>query len=264
MPHLIIERIRECPKSTDCSCARKSNFPFQAMAIETFDLIAGIIFVVGSYFFLPQYSKNITLFLAACILYVIGGVIFLLISLWTLVEALLHHRSFTMEVFENILYAIGSWLFLAGTILYWPKKARYDYIEDLKDLSFGQYFNYFSPEFEGTLLFALGSVLFAFAAFTNALNHRRFEEEMSQMLTAVTTIHMAGDMLFIIGSVAFLPDLGCNHKMLAIGAWSFIIGSMFFVIGALISMYRTLRIWRMRECEALLNKKRLAGVETLT
>lgn len=218
-------------------------------------MIAGIIFVVGSYCFLPQFSKDVPVFLAGCILYVIGGAIFMGISIYTLVEALVHHRSFTMEVFENILYVIGSWLFLAGTVLYWPKKAHYDYIEEMKDFSLGQYFNFFSPEFEGTIMFALGSVLFAFAAFTNALNHRKFEEEMSQMLTAVTTIDMAGDMLFIIGSVAFLPDLGCNSKMLAIGAWAFIAGSVLFVVGALISMYRTLRIWRLHEREGLLDKK---------
>mmetsp|Transcript_148164 Transcript_148164/g.369401 ORF Transcript_148164/g.369401 Transcript_148164/m.369401 type:complete len:268 (-) Transcript_148164:21-824(-) len=259
MPHLLVERLRECPKVLDCACLRNSGFPFHAIAVETSDLVAGIIFVVGSYCFLPEYSKDLKVFLAGCVLYVVGGVIYMLISLCTLIEALIHHKSFTLEVFEHFLYAIGSWLFLAGTVLYWPKKAHYDYIETMKGFALGQYFNFFSPEFEGTVLFALGSVLFAFAAFTNALNHRKFEAEMSQMLTAVTTIDMAGDMLFIIGSVAFLPDLGCNDKMLAIGAWSFIVGSVFFVVGALISIYRTLRIWRTQEREALLPANKALG-----
>lgn len=250
MPHVLLERIRSIDHlfQFHCFTRQESPFPSSAFVIETLDLVASVIFLVGSFCFLPHYAKDLEVFLAGCILFVVGAVMLLAISMFCWVEAMLHHKSAcTFEACEHMLYVIGSWMFVVGTILYWPTKAHYAQVKVLQDFSLGQYFNLFSPEFEGTLLFTLGSVIFAFAAFTNALNHRKYEAEMSQMLTAVTTLYMGGDMLFIIGSVAFLPDVGCNKKMVTIGAWTFILGSALFIIGALLSMFRTLQIWRMGE-----------------
>ena len=41
------------------------------------------------------------------------------------------------------------------------------------------------------------------------------------------------------GSVAFLPDLGCNHQMEIIGAVMFIVGSIVYTIGGMINVART-------------------------
>merc|ERR1719326_2517413 len=104
-------------------------------------------------------------------------------------------------------------------------------MESLQQCSVAQYMNLFSPEFEGTILFIVGSVLFAMAAFTNALNQRKFDDSTATMLTATTSLYMLGSVLFVGGSVAFLPHMGCNDQMMAIGAWAFIFGSLLFLIG---------------------------------
>merc|ERR1719473_715343 len=108
-------------------------------------------------------------------------------------------------------------------------------------MSLGVYFNLFSPEFEGSPLFVLGSLVFAAAAFVNGLSQRSFDTTKNKMLTATTSLYMMGSLLFVMGSVAFLPNLGCNETMVAIGAWNFVVGSLFFLVGGLVSMWRTLR-----------------------
>merc|ERR1719254_110858 len=147
---------------------------------------------MGSACFLPQYSEDLDVFLAGCILFVVGGIFYVAICLCTFVEALSEKGLATLEAAENGLYLLGSWLFLFGTFLYWPPKSHYEGIEWVQKMSLGQYFNLFEPELEGTLLFIVGSVLFAFAAFVNALNQRAFDIWTSKLLSAITSLYLGG------------------------------------------------------------------------
>lgn len=255
MPHLLIERKRTFAKVFSCTYRKREDFPAVAYLIEVLDIIAGLIFVWGSACFIPHYSKELSTFLLGCGLYIIGGFLYVIICSVTLLEAIIENGWFTFESFENCMYMLGSWIFLAGTVLYWPEEAQYEHIEALQECSLGQYFNLFSPEFEGTLLFIAGSVLFCFAAFANALNQRRFDQAVAKLLTAITSLYMAGSLLFVMGSVAFLPNLGCNEQMLTIGAWCFIVGSVFFVIGAILSFWRTTIVLSATENEGLVATK---------
>lgn len=239
MPHLIIERTRSFPSICTCTFKTRKDFPAGAYFIEALDIIAGIVFLVASICFLPTYSHDLQVFLLGCLLFVIGSVLYCGICGFTLMEAVKEKGLVTFEGGENVMYLIGSWLYLVGTFLYWPAEAQYKNIKRIQDLSLGQFFNLMSPEFEGTILFAVGSVLFAFAAFTNALSQRRFDDFTSKMLSAITSLYMGGSLLFAMGSVAFLPNLGCNEQMTTIGAWCFIIGSVLFLVGSFCSFYRT-------------------------
>lgn len=240
MPHLVIERTRSVPGIFSCTCGRpKRSDAVCACIVELLDILGGVIFLVGSVCFLPAYSEKVSVFLTGCALYVVGALIYMLLSSFTLFEALREVQF--LEAFENFLYFVGSLIFLIGTILYWPSEARYRYVEWMKDFSVGAQLELFSPEFEGTLLFILGSVVFTFAAFVNGLNQRVGDSVSSRMLAATTSLYMAGSLLFVMGSVAFLPELGCNNQMTTIGAWCFILGSLFYVIGGSVSLARTLR-----------------------
>jgi len=253
MPHLLIERLRSFPSlGSFTSPFNRKDYPIGAFVLEALDITAGIIFVVGSVCFLPPYSDNLDVFLAGCILFVIGGLLYLIICACAFFEALSLKGLQTLEASENGLYLFGSWLFLVGTILYWPAEAHYRHIDKLQEMSLGQYFNLFDPEFEGTLLFIIGSVMFAFAAFFNALNQREFDEWTSKLLSAITSLYLGGSLLFAMGSVAFLPNMGCSKQMQQIGAWLFIIGSVLFVIGGCLSLWRTTWISRKPELSALI------------
>eukprot|EP00933_Yihiella_yeosuensis_P016778 TRINITY_DN14205_c0_g1_i1.p1 TRINITY_DN14205_c0_g1~~TRINITY_DN14205_c0_g1_i1.p1 ORF type:complete len:279 (+),score=29.03 TRINITY_DN14205_c0_g1_i1:216-1052(+) len=246
MPHILIERVRSFNLLAYVTGSEGKIADYaRRYSIEVIDVTACMTFLLGSICFLPQFSHNLQVFLLGCALFVVGGVISTLLSLCSALEAL--HKSEEeepdfLEVSEHCLYVVGSVVFTIGTILYWPDEAAQIHwtlnAEWFKDMSLGHYFNLMSPEFEGTVLFIIGSLLYAAAAFINGLNHTDMVTYQGKCHSASTTMYMSGSLLFVMGSVAFLPHLGCNEQMIAIGAWSFIIGSVFFVIGSVISFHR--------------------------
>lgn len=245
MPHLIIDRIRsasvlcpcrwglEKPKRSDACCA---------YTLEALDIIGGLTFVVGSACFLPMFSHDLRVFLWGCALFVVGSLIYCGICTFSLAESVRERGFCTFEACENALYLAGSVIFVVGTILYWPPEAHHKGMDWLvESISLGAYFNLFTPEFEGTLLFIVGSLLFVCAAFVNGLDQRTFDSSESRLLGATTTLYMGGSLLFVIGSVAFLPDMGCTDQMLTLGAWCFVVGSVLYVVGSVVSLIRTAR-----------------------
>jgi hypothetical protein len=259
MPHLVVERVRSLPP---CPCVVPDRLPSKrtyvqfALAVEVVEVLAGLVFVVGSVCFLPQYSHDLEAFLLGCFLFVVGSVLYVVICSITLAEAVRYEGVWSAEAAENALYTAGSWVFLVGTFLYWPPEAHYGNIQWFQmHLSLSAYFNTFSTEFEGTVLFIIGSLMFVLAAFVNGLNQRApFDNVRSRLLTATTSLYMAGGLLFVMGSVAFLPNLGCGEIMEAFGAWLFIVGSVAFVFGGVVSIVRTWTFLGDKEQEPLVGK----------
>mmetsp|Transcript_92021 Transcript_92021/g.269226 ORF Transcript_92021/g.269226 Transcript_92021/m.269226 type:complete len:268 (-) Transcript_92021:96-899(-) len=245
MPHLLIDRIRSV--SAICPCPWGLEQPTRrdaccAYLLEGLDILGGIFFVVGSICFLPTFSHELYIFLSGCALFVVGSLIYCGICIFSLAESIRERGVKTFEACENVLYLAGSVIFVVGTILYWPPEAHHRGMDWLvESISLGAYFNLFTPEFEGTLLFILGSLLFVCAAFVNGLDQRTFDSDESRLLGATTTLYMGGSLLFVIGSVAFLPDMGCTDQMVTLGAWCFVVGSVLYVIGSIISLIRTAR-----------------------
>lgn len=259
MPHLVVERVRSLPP---CPCVVPDSLPSKrthlqfALAVEALEVIAGVTFVVGSVCFLPAYSRDLEAFLLGCFLFVVGSLMYVVICSITLAEAIRYEGLWSAETAENALYTLGSWVFLVGTVLYWPPEAHYGNINWFQmHLSLSAYFNLFSREFEGTILFIIGSLMFVLAAFVNGLNQRAaFDSVRTRLLTATTSLYMAGGILFVMGSVAFLPNLGCGELMEAFGAWLFIVGSVFFVFGGLVAAVRTYTFFGDEEQAPLVSK----------
>lgn len=249
MPHLLLERFREFHQLLEVNCCPclKTGFPIHDLVVGTTDLVANALFLFGSICFLPSFAAELDVFIGGCIMFVLGATLYLITCTFCLVESYMFYQGLCFEVFENGLYIIGAWLFFVGTILYWPKSSQYSAITSMQGLTPAQFFNLFTPEFEGTVLFAVGSGIFGFAAFTNALNHRKYQGEQAKLMTTITTISMAADMLFVAGSMAFLPNLGCSEKMTEIGAWLFIIGSALFVFASFLDILRTMRLWKFTQ-----------------
>lgn len=251
MPHLIIERVRSSPDALFqhlggyvLSHLRKKayNHHISVYLVEVLDIIAGAIFLSGSLCFLPAYSVDFVVFMSGCVLFVVGSAMYAVVSSFTLWEAI-HEKGITsFEAWENSLYAAGSWAYLLGSVLYYPAEDRYKQLEELKDVSLVQYSNLFQRELSGTILFIVGSFLFAFAAFTNALNQRKFGEWSSRMLTIVTALYLGGSILFAMGSVGFLPNIGSSATLLTLAAWCFVIGSSLFLVGSTLSLWRTFHV----------------------
>jgi len=209
-----------------------------AYIVEVVDIMSGLIILIGSCCFLPTFSSDREIFICGCLLFVLGTTGYLGLSIFALAEALYMRGVESLEACENSLYVAGAMLFNAGTILYWPEEANWPITIASKNLAPGQYFNWFSPEFEGTVLFIIGSLFFAMGAYVNGLSLHHFETPVHKMMTASTTCYMVGAILFIMGSVAWLPELGCGQQMEEFGAVMYVIGSLFYVTGSLISVIR--------------------------
>lgn len=238
MPHLMVERLRSLPEFL-----RRVTLCY---GIEALAITADMIFVVSSCGFCPPFVRTLEIFVASCAGYALGSLIYLGLAVVSTWEAVRKHGWQEIEVYENLAYLVGSFQFFLGTVLYWPSKAdRIHWLLDmdnLKDLSLGAYFNLMSPEFEGTLFFIAGSVLFVLAAFMNSVTHSHSHTTESKLLTATTTLFMAGSVLFVMGSVGMMPDLGCGEGMYDIGAGCYVFGSLFFLAGSLVSLVRVHRM----------------------
>lgn len=246
MPHLLIERIRNTPAFCPCAGRRKDGKPGRfrdnigcAYTVSAIDILSSLILLIGSACFLPSFVSDMDIFILGCVLFVIGTTGYLVLAIFTLSEAIYEKGLESLEACENSLYVAGALLFNAGTILYWPDRANWPMVIASKELLPGQYFNWFSPEFEGTVLFIIGSLFFAMAAYVNGLNQQGFETPIKKMLVVVTTCNMVGALLLVMGSVAWLPELGCGHRMEEFGAVMYVIGSFAYVIGGVVSLIRT-------------------------
>jgi hypothetical protein len=244
MPHLLIERLRSFPSF---NIPDRKEFPLGPVALEVLDVIAGIVFILGSVCFLPAYSKDLMVFLYGCMLYVVGSAIYCVICLVTFAEALKEKGPTSLEAWENALYLLGSWVFFIGTFLYWPSSEHWDTLNSSSACVGCMIHKIIDRTFVGTIHFIVGSVLFALAAFVNALNQRCTSDWSSRMFTATTSLHLCGSLLFAMGSVAFFPNLGCGAQMVSLGAWAFILGSVLFLIAGITSLVRT--TWKLDEKE---------------
>lgn len=253
MPHQTIHRVRSWPLSWE-DLDKVSKEPARlrhkdgrvAIAIEVCDILGAICFLVGSVCFLPSLSHRLMVFLLGCGLFIVGGIILTILACFNLLESVREVGWQSHEACENMLFLVANIIFLAGTILYWPEEAHYVHIDYMKEFSLGVYFNLFTPEFEGTLLFILGSVLLFLAAFVNGLSaagraHDSSANTYSGLFNATTSLYMAGALLFVVGSFAFLPDMGVTEEIVTLGAWCYIVGSGLMVVGSSISLSRVLR-----------------------
>jgi len=241
--------------------SRKESASY-AYVIEVLEIIAGIIFVAGSICFLPQYSQDVDIFILGCNIFVVGSVQYVIISLLTLAEEVNEKGWWTFEATENCLWLLGSVIFLWGTIMYFPERQKCEQVvndhavkghnipDDLlsdhdfrvnveKCSSLSQHMNKNPKEFWGTVFFITGSMIFAIAIFINALNQRTFRRWEHKMFGFIAFNYMLGSLLFCMGSIAFLPHVGCGPEMVELGAWMFIVGSLFYVVGSVASLRRT-------------------------
>lgn len=250
MPHVVVERLRSVGVICKQGLAKKKGEFYAGLVLEGLDILAGFLFLVGSVYFLPELSQDIDLFFRGCALCMLGSMIYLVITAYTTVEAFRYGD--VIELWENTFYFVGSVLFTIGVVLYWPNEHQYEWLrlEHLKDWSIAQYLNLMAPEYEGCLLFIAGSVLFALGAGANIVKMPPFEasgvseptdkarEALHRMAWWTTMFYMVGAVLFVVGSVAILPELHYGDALVRFGIWCFIIGSAFYVFGGALNFWR--------------------------
>ena len=128
-------------------------------------------------------------------------------------------RHFAWETANAAIYVIGGVLFVAGSVLFFP---RFEAWIDV-----------------GAWIFFVGSLLYLvvtghdLAEVVRAARFRRGRPtrwDRLEFLAAVT--YVAGTLLFTVGSVLFLSWVG----LFVPGAWCFVFGSLLFVAGATVNV----------------------------
>lgn len=193
-------------------------------------VFAGILFVVGSIYFLPGFSAYME---AGCYLYLIGGAIYLTCALFDLEEAA--HVGHKFEVCMNVGYLVGSVAFNVATVCYVPEVT-----ERLGEVSAGTY---------GSAGFVVGSLLFIFACFLNGAHTGDTFSGGSDgsrvakgLVLATTNSTMFGSCLFLVGSVLYMPEIGCGESTAVIGTWCYLWGSVCFVVAGVLPLVRRHRV----------------------
>jgi len=204
-------------------------------------ICAGLFFVVGSVCFLPAceacYREGVWL-------YFLGGLIYLKTAIFDLEEA--YNVGAAFEVAMNWLYVAGTAFYLVATFLYAPLVAE-DVVGEHRS------------ELWGALGFIVGSVFFVFACFLNGAHAGDVFNDLEDddddvedapfkrsavlfqakvLVLATTNCTMLGALLFLVGSVFYLPIIGCSNETVLIGTWCYLVGSLLFTCAGVLPVIR--------------------------
>ena len=196
-------------------------------------VLAGFFFVIGSVCFLPEFSA---LYLAGCYFYFAGGAIYLFTSTYDLLEVW-HEVGGEFDRVMNELYVAGSIIYLIGTALYLPEMPHI----------LGR-----QPTELGAYCFIIGSLFFVHACFINGAHtgdvfaaskwddhdaqKAAVRRNMKLNVLAMTNCTMLGSTCFLVGSVLYLPTIGCEEFAVRVGTWLFIGGSSLFVLAGVLPL----------------------------
>lgn len=193
-------------------------------------ITGGVLFVVGSIFFLPGFER---FYHAGCLLFLIGGTAYLTTSSFDLEEA--EHAGKKFEYSMALLYVYGGCFFIVATFIFVPEITQ----------AMGPY----SAQLWGSWGFIVGSLFFVLACFLNgAHTGDAFKDHKddpirvywAQALVLATTFStMLGSILFLVGSILYLPNIGCDEGTVTLGTCCYIAGSFFFVVAGLLPILRT-------------------------
>jgi hypothetical protein len=131
--------------------------------------------------------------------------------------------QFRWETINAVLYKIGGLVFIAGSVLFFP---RFEAYADL-----------------GAWIFFGGSLLYLVVTVHDLVEVRRHwwidkhHDRDTVLEYAAAASYVWGTILFTVGSVFFLSAVGWFKA----GAWCFVIGSLLFVVGAVINVLQIVR-----------------------
>eukprot|EP00435_Cladocopium_sp_Y103_P055687 s206_g18.t1 len=125
---------------------------------------------------------------------------------------------------ERLLYLTGGLIFLIGTFYFQhpqmvSSRVPSEVMQDEDVL------------YAAIWMFIIGSIIFVFATFLNALSLNSSGRTFAHWAVATCGIYELGGILFVMGSVCFMPNQGCKEGMEILGAWCFIVGAACYMLG---------------------------------
>jgi len=131
--------------------------------------------------------------------------------------------QFCWETINAVAYKLGGLVFIIGSILFFPAFEAYADV--------------------GAWTFFAGSLIYLLVTVHDLLEVRRNWRESSvprtgRVLDSIAALsYVWGTILFTVGSIFFLSAVG----WVTAGAWTFVIGSLLFVLGACVNVLQIVR-----------------------
>jgi hypothetical protein len=193
-----------------------------------------ICFVVGSYYFLPDFDRKVHT--GAAILFIVGSFLFTFASIILFWRNDCHTCVDYPLTLNGIAYMSANTMFIVGSFCFLP---------EYTEINGGE------VEYLGIILFIVGSAIFLFAPMYDiyrTLEMREHKQISAARLVTEVTVGLAyvgGSFLFVVGSILFLPYYYTRESVQAV--WCFIIGSCFFLLATLVtSMVNCTLFWYLQ------------------
>lgn len=181
--------------------------------------IAGVLFIVGSFLFNPIYSRD-TLRWAA-ILFIIGSFLFMVSAFIIFIRNNCHTFEDKSMTYNCLLYICANGLFLVGSVFFLPS------VEEDRELLI-----------TGLFFFVVGSGVFFTAPFYSVYrllsSNVGVKKEYVFAEIAVACLFIAGNAMFLIGSILFLPYKFNSDDFNYAALQLFIVGSFCFFLATFV------------------------------
>ena len=219
---------------------------------EVGGLLGSICFIIGSFYFYPEYNEEMTFcepydcILIGSLLFVLGSFFFFLGSCSNFVKNDAASCTDLGLTINATLYCVANFLFTVGSCFFCPKLAHHHIPIGAKG---------FKAEYIGLGCFIFGSVVFILAPMYDMYRAHQLRStlQISHMSVVVEFIiaamYIGGSILYLVGSVYFIPDL---FERFAVHM--FVVGSFCF-LGACLSS-PCANLWRYYQRMSQINARK--------
>jgi len=230
--------------------------------LDSLDFVGASIFLVGCVTFLPSVAEDPNAFLNGCLLFIVGAWLYIALGIGILHDAVAGKGLWSAAAAEGLCCIEGGACFFIGTLLFLPSKLEAPSsivacVSSLKKGTSGWGSSMLNLPgndeitdesagniMAGTMFYIIGALGFSLSAFANALGLTSIKSSVERLSALSSILHMCGGLFFCLGSMGFIAQVGCDKRMVAIGAWCYIVGCTFYIIGAAISLMRNFRVFK--------------------
>lgn len=209
--------------------------------VEAGYLFGSLLFTIGTVYFFP--IEGFEDFTLGCRYYEAGSVVFAVLTGYSELDRLHSRRTKAKdpvagpsdvtkrELLEQVLYCAGSFVFLIGTFFFDPTCVT----------GLAAVFNVSKSDVENTaaVLFMVGSFMFSFGAYVNALSIFESPRMFRKSLISVTTSYMFGGLFFVAGTMGYVEAFEPNLTLKWCATWFYLVGCFFYVFGSFMSLVST-------------------------
>lgn len=229
MPHLFVNRPRYHHLTTR-STEPATHFRWETANAAIYT-IGGAVFIAGSMMFFPRFAA---LEDVGAWLFFAGSLLYVVVTAHDMAEATRYCRTLARPTLAAKLELAAATAYLTGTLLFAVGSILFLSWVDQRD--------------GGAWCFVVGSLLFVFGACVNVLQIVEARSLVTLQLMNLTAISfVVGSLLFALASVPYLWQVETaddRHLLYSYLAWQFLIGSGLFFLGGVFNYWRALLVTR--------------------